>query len=78
MPSGLNIFDLGVKANNKSKGFGYGLFWAKILEFNYNTMTHKVEDDENKFSISHNQIESANPRYSFQEFILNNIILEEK
>jgi hypothetical protein len=40
LPDNLNIFDLGSKADVSSKGFGYGLYWAKLLEFKYNVINH--------------------------------------
>lgn len=78
--SHLNIFDLGVKASDSSKGFGYGLYWTKLLEFNYNAIAHQIEDnDDNKFYISHTQQPTtANPGISYQEFSLNNLITEKK
>jgi len=76
LPEEINIFDLGVKFNPSSKGFGYGLFWAKILEFNYNTVGRTIEDDDNRFYIKHKQHTSQISKYSFQEFTLNNLIIE--
>ena len=74
----LKIFDLGVKASDSSKGFGYGLYWSKLLEFNYNALAHQIEDKNNKFYISHTQRPTANPEISYQEFSLNNLITEKK
>jgi hypothetical protein len=76
LPEEINIFELGVKTNPSSKGFGYGLYWARILEFNYNTVGYTVEDDENRFYITHKQHSSQINNYSFQEFSLNNLIIE--
>ena len=73
IPSKLNIFEMGTKADENSKGFGYGLYWIKTLENSYNTLLESNE--ENKLEIVHNQIESKT-NLSFQKFTIKNINLK--
>ena len=61
---------MGAKADENSKGFGYGLYWIKTLENSYNTL-----HEDNKLEITHEQIESKN-NLSFQKFTIKNIILK--
>lgn len=68
IPTNINIFDMGVKAEKDSKGFGYGLNWIKDLEINYNDRTNK----NYPFKIYHNQLTPEND-HSFQEFTLENV-----
>lgn len=70
IPSTLNLFEMGAKADENSKGFGYGLYWIKTLENSYNTL-----HEDNKLEITHEQIESKN-NLSFQKFTIKNIILK--
>ncbi|TAE83229.1 MAG: hypothetical protein EAY81_08575, partial [Bacteroidetes bacterium] len=72
----LNIFDLGIKVDENSKGFGYGLYWAKLLEFNYNVINQSIENMDENFSVQHKQINSASADIGYQEFSLNNLIIE--
>lgn len=75
IPSNIDIFDMGVKAEKDSKGFGYGLNWIKDLEVNYND---RADKKNHPFKISHNQLTLKN-EYSLQEFTLENLkILYEK
>lgn len=73
IPSKLNIFEMGTKADENSKGFGYGLYWIKTLENSYNTLLESNE--ENKLEIVHDQIESKT-NLSFQKFTIKNINLK--
>jgi hypothetical protein len=67
---------MGSKMDSNSKGFGYGLNWAKTLESNYNS--HLNLNPIERFTLTHQQtIPSSNPSFAFQEFALNNIILED-
>lgn len=75
IPVGVNIFELGTKVDESSKGFGYGLHWVKTLENNYNEL---LQNDENEyFEVVHNQINSEGG-LSFQEFILENIKIDQE
>lgn len=76
LPNNLNIFDLGIKADDSSKGFGYGLYWAKLLEFNYNVINQTIEDKENGLLITHKQLYSSADNIVYQEFKINNLIIE--
>lgn len=69
IPEGINIFNSGTKADKFSKGFGYGLGWAKDLESNYNAL---VEND-NPFQITHEQARSGTPGLFYQNFELRNL-----
>lgn len=69
----LNLFDMGVKVDETSKGFGYGLYWIKTLENSYNTLVENNDDE--KLKISHNQSESKT-NIAFQKFSIHNIILK--
>lgn len=73
IPNDLNIFEMGVKADENSKGFGYGLYWIKTLESSYNTLFENNE--ENKLQIVHEQIPSKT-NLAFQKFIIKNINLK--
>jgi len=72
IPKKLNIFDLGAKANENSKGFGYGLYWIKTLENSYNTLVDSK--DENRLRINHTQMANSNNQ-AFQKFTIENINL---
>jgi signal transduction histidine kinase len=69
-----SLFDLGFKATASSKGFGYGLYWAKTLELYYNHLTGQEDSDSKPLSISHEQIE--NGEKCFQKFIIKNILID--
>ncbi|MCL6267445.1 hypothetical protein [Flagellimonas myxillae] len=69
IPSNINIFESGSKVNKDSKGFGYGLRWAKDLEANYNALV-KGNDE---FKINHVQVKSSSPGFSYQHFELENL-----
>lgn len=73
IPNDLNIFEMGTKANENSKGFGYGLYWIKTLENSYNTLTEN--NDDIKLQIVHEQI-SSQSNFSFQKFTIKNINLK--
>ncbi|MGV1012923.1 MAG: hypothetical protein ACOYBS_10785 [Flavobacterium sp.] len=73
IPDDLSIFKLGIKADENSKGFGYGLYWIKTLESSYNTLFENNED--NKLQIVHEQIASKT-NLSFQKFTIKNINLK--
>lgn len=73
IPTDLNIFEMGIKADENSKGFGYGLYWIKTLESSYNTLFENNE--ENKLQIVHEQI-SSKTNLTFQKFIIKNINLK--
>ncbi len=76
IPKNFDLFDMGSKLDESTKGFGYGLNWSKTLESSYNSMLHL--DGDNAFKISHKQIKSnvQERNEAFQEFSLYNIILE--
>lgn len=73
IPNGLNIFDMGIKVDENSKGFGYGLYWIKTLENSYNTLFENNNDI--KLEIVHEQILSKT-NLSFQKFTIKNINLK--
>jgi K+-sensing histidine kinase KdpD len=76
LSSSFNPIEMGSKMDSNSKGFGYGLNWAKTLESNYNS--HLNLNPIERFTLTHQQtIPSSNPSFAFQEFALNNIILED-
>ena len=78
IPSHLNIFEMGSKANRNSKGFGYGLSWIKDLEKDYNTYSNKNETSlQNLFEIKHKQKQTEVESISYQNFILKNLIVEQ-
>jgi K+-sensing histidine kinase KdpD len=72
IPNDLNIFEMGTKANENTKGFGYGLYWIKTLENSYNTLSEN--NDDIKLQIVHEQIPSQSI-FSFQKFTIKNINL---
>jgi len=76
IPKNFNPFVMGSKLDNSSKGFGYGLNWAKTLESNYNSLIQF--EPGNEFEITHRQIHANDSlgNEGFQEFSLNNLILE--
>ena len=53
LPSDIDIFELGSKADEFSKGFGYGLYWIKTLENSYNNIIPHTS--ETIFKINHEQ-----------------------
>jgi len=69
IPAGLDLFEKGIKADETSRGFGYGLFWAEVLINHYNKINVSME---NPLKLTHRQIllgeQNAN-----QEFLLENI-----
>lgn len=73
IPNNLNLFDLGVKVDEFSKGFGYGLYWIKTLENSYNALQENNEND--KLKISHIQMETKS-NIAFQKFIIENLNLK--
>jgi len=70
LPKNLNIFELGTKADELSKGFGYGLYWIKMLENSYNNIIDN--DVDNQLKVTHKQVHE-NSEYSFQEFTIDNV-----
>lgn len=70
IPGNINIFELGTKADDLSKGFGYGLYWIKMLENSYNNIVEN--DTDNQLKITHKQ-QHHSALYSFQEFVIDNI-----
>lgn len=75
IPENLNLFEMGTKVNENSKGFGYGLYWIKTLENSYNTLAENIPEE--RLKISHTQI-SPKSNNSFQKFIIENLILKIK
>jgi K+-sensing histidine kinase KdpD len=75
IPEGINIFEMGSKVDPSSKGFGYGLSWVKTLQANYNTLLRN--ESESEFKVQHNQLYESNG-LAFQEFILDNIKIDEE
>lgn len=43
IPQGANPFEVGYQLDNKSEGFGYGLYWAEILAYQYNEEFNRRE-----------------------------------
>lgn len=76
MPNNFNLYDLGAKVNAESKGFGFGLYWAKNLEYHYNNLCDIEPESPNAFSIVHEQQVSSNPGLAYQKFILKNIRID--
>ena len=76
IPKNFDLFDMGSKLDESTKGFGYGLNWSKTLESSYNSILNLNGD--NAFNISHKQIKANDDsgNEAFQEFSLNNIILD--
>lgn len=76
IPKYFNPFIMGSKLDESSKGFGYGLNWAKTLEANYNSLMQFETGKE--FEITHRQIHANDSlnKEGFQEFTLSNLILE--
>lgn len=69
----LNLFEMGTKADENSKGFGWGLYWIKTLENSYNALSENNE--HYKLEIIHEQIETRT-NISFQKFTIKNINLK--
>jgi len=78
LPDDLKLYDLGAKANTESKGFGFGLYWAKNLEFHYNDLINELPGEQDRLQIIHEQVDSNNEGYAYQKFTLKNLIIEEK
>ncbi len=66
----LEIFSLGIKGDNSSKGFGFGLSWARTLINHYNNMLYENLPD---LDLSHKQINDADKYY--QIFTIHNVVL---
>lgn len=73
--SEIDIFQLGVKADPKSKGFGYGLCWANNLIYYYNQMFNENFDENKKLKLIHTQ-EILNEYEAIQTFKLYNLIIQ--
>lgn len=73
IPKDLNLFEMGVKVDETSKGFGYGLYWIKTLENSYNTLVEN--ETEEKLKITHTQLESTNTN-TYQKFTIHNLNLK--
>lgn len=72
-----SIYGKGIKIEAKSQGFGYGLYWAKVLEQQYNHELEKARDitlaESERLDIWNDQVLlKINNRYN-QKFIVNNI-----
>jgi len=72
IPHSIDIFEQGMKHGSK-KGFGYGLYWAKVLIEFYNNRNKTYEiPDEYKLELEHSQKE-FNDTQACQIFRLKNI-----
>jgi signal transduction histidine kinase len=69
IPAELDIFSLGSKADTRSKGFGYGLFWASILIKHYNLMRAHLP---HPLGLTHSQ-EVLDSQTSRQTFTITNL-----
>jgi len=67
-----SIFEKGYQEDKKSEGFGYGLYWLKLLIEHYNKLLG--EDATNLMSIEHSQNHIDNKIE--QIFIVRNIRIE--
>ncbi|MCW7502319.1 histidine kinase [Leptospira soteropolitanensis] len=67
---GLEIFSLGIKGDNTSKGFGFGLSWARTLINHYNNMLYENIPD---LDLTHKQIKNEDKYY--QIFTIHNVVL---
>ncbi|MBW1784265.1 MAG: HAMP domain-containing histidine kinase [Deltaproteobacteria bacterium] len=52
LPKDLDIFSKGAQSSSDSDGFGYGLFWAKVLIDHYNSLSL---DDETNLILDHEE-----------------------
>ncbi|RAR75688.1 histidine kinase [Flavobacterium aciduliphilum] len=73
IPNNINLFEMGSKVNENSKGFGFGLYWIKTLEDSYNNLIQNTT--ENRLLISHEQI-LTKKNTAFQKFKIENINLK--
>ena len=73
IPKDLVVFECGSKADENSKGFGYGLYWIKTLENSYNNIIEYT--NETIFKITHNEM-NENKGFAFQKFIIDNIKID--
>jgi hypothetical protein len=76
LPDNLPIYELGAKANSDSKGFGFGLYWAKNLEFHYNDLINELPGEQDRFQILHEQLGASDPQFAYQKFTLKNVIID--
>lgn len=72
IPEEIEIFKVGIKADDSTKGFGYGLYWLNTLKNSYNEMI----TDENLIDIKYKQtiIDSNTAKQGFTIENLNIII----
>lgn len=73
LPEGLDIFQVGTKANPSSRGFGYGLYWVRILEDSYNNQFNAAKSSTSSFlKVTHSQ-EIISGTIARQSFTISNI-----
>jgi hypothetical protein len=72
LPTGMDPFTKGAKADPSSRGFGYGLHWARILVDHYNRM---LPSSETPLKLSHSQNLPGDGR-ARQTFLIENIRTE--
>ena len=73
IPDEFDLFKLGNKVLENSKGFGYGLYWLKMLIESYNQLNDTVE--HNSLEILHRQ-EKIDKFTARQKFSLKNLNLK--
>ena len=71
----IDIFQLGVKSDPKSKGFGYGLCWANNLIYYYNQIFNERANENKKLHLSHDQV-LINEYEAVQTFRISNLIVK--
>lgn len=74
IPSDFNLFKLGNKVLENSKGFGYGLYWIKMLAHSYNELLNS--EKEYKLEVIHNQ-EIIDKFTAVQKFTIKNLSLRD-
>jgi hypothetical protein len=75
IPDDFDIFAKGSKLDENSPGYGFGLFWARILTHQYNIISNE-EKAEDFLTLDHVQ-KKIKDGYYIQKFVLNNIRIDE-
>ena len=72
LPEGIEIFTKGTQANSEAEGFGYGLFWGRVLADHYNRLRKSSFDI---MEVAH--VERFISRgVAEQKFILQNMLIQ--
>jgi K+-sensing histidine kinase KdpD len=69
----IDIFQVGAKNDPSSKGFGYGLFWVKILVEYYNSIFNAGEVRPDRLMQIEHSEDVVAPNMAIQSFKLSNI-----